>query len=174
MYMHREYYVHAHTILVCLCTHNYPDSGSYAVLPLTEETEEGGEVTYVLNDWNRYCKDFVQWSTYCTHIATIYECTYVPYLQLTCWLRVAIVETEEGGEVSHALNDWNMYCKDFNSLCSKVTACLSKHSEWELFKCCGTTLLVILHTTVECCRFRPPGESNTWAQVKCLIFTFFT
>ena len=40
-----------------------------------------------------------------TLIAYTYVCMYVPYQQLTCWLRVAIGETEEGGEISHALND---------------------------------------------------------------------
>ena len=109
--------------------------------------------------------------TYCTHIDSIYVCMYVPYLQLTCWLRVAIVETAEGGEISHALNDWNTYCKDFNSLCSKVTVCLSKHSESEnSLNGVEQLFLQILPTTLGYCCSRPPGESNTWP--KCLIFTF--
>ena len=83
------------------------------------------------------------------------------------------METEEGGEVSYALNDRNTYCKDFNSLYSKVTACLTKHSGREnSLNVVEQLFLQILHTTLGCCCSRPPGESNTWAQMKCLIFTF--
>ena len=84
-------------------------------------------------------------------------------------------ETEEGGEVSHILNNRNRYCKDCNTLCSKVTACLSKHLEIEKsLNVVEQLFLQILHTTLGCCHSRPPGQSNTWAEVKCFIFTFFS
>lgn len=43
-----KYYVYTHTILVCLCTQNYPNSGSYAnaVLPFRDKREVGGEVSH--------------------------------------------------------------------------------------------------------------------------------
>ena len=69
-------------------------------------------------------------------------------------------ETEEGGEVSLALNDRNTYCKEFNSLCSEVTVCLAKYSDSEnSLNVVEQLFLQILHTTLGCCR--PPGESNT-------------
>ena len=100
----------------------------------------------------------------------MYVCT-IPTAHML--VRVATVETAEGGEVSHALNEWNTYCKVFNSLCSEVTVCLSKHSEREnSLNGVEELFLQIPHTTLGCCCSRPPGQSNTWAQVKCLIFTF--
>ena len=83
-------------------------------------------------------------------------------------------ESEEGGEVSHALmteiHTVRILC---NSLCSEAMTWPSSRSESEdSLRVVEHPILQILHTTLGCCHSRPPGESNTWAQLKCLIFTF--